>query len=133
MLEGVNVEDPEWEISYKMPEDMKDTEWEDRLQWIKDLKVGNKIALGFVGMYNTHYSITYVSEITANGYTKIRDKEWLFDSDGYYGDYLIAPITQDVLDHIEKEKLIDELRCLRFDYLRLDQLRKIKAIVDDRT
>ena len=103
--------------------------------WLAGLKVGDKVAVEkFVPLkfqIKTIERISKKQEITVSG-------EWNKYINGVYGQFSkILPITQNIIDKIEYDKLLYEFRFVSIEYrdfslMTLDQLTMIKEMLPDK-
>lgn len=96
-----------------MPEDF---------EWLKTLKVGDEVAVDNSDHWHkNHFSICKVVKITPAGRIKLSDGSQYQPSGrkigggGYTHSYPLKKITPEILDIIERRKLMG---CLRFDELK---------------
>lgn len=108
---------------------------DDNQEWLDSLKEGDMVALRIFTYSNFKYRIAKITRITPTRIIKVDGYE--FNKNGKqrgrstwgYNIYL-EPITQDILDEVEKEKLFRRLNNIKFQELSLDKLRKISDVVD---
>ena len=101
-----------------------------QISWVKKLKVGDKVAF----KDSCYYEIVEIIDICDDGRVKINQyPNWVDASGNFLSDrYRIMPSTQDILDHMEKEEIVEKLykktnfRDVQLEDLR-DILKKVKA------
>ena len=106
------------------------TEADNRLQkqldWMRSLKIGDKVAHYHEGIYD----IKSIIEVSC-GYKRISHTCFTLDEEGKYSNHKIIPITQEILDHIEKENIVEKLtNKTKYNCLSLNQLRVMMKIVE---
>jgi hypothetical protein len=96
------------------------------IDWVNTLKVGDEVAY-FTG---STYLITKVMALSDTDGIQIEEYGYWLDHSGDFGSScFIAPITQLVLDEIEKENLVDQIaKETNFRKLSLDELREIRIL-----
>lgn len=107
---------------------------EDNEKFLASLKEGDSVAVEC----NRKYTITKITRITPTRIIKTEDGH-AFKS-GYmssattwgYGKRLV-PITQEVLDEIQRRKLEYQISQMKTNLLTLDQLERIAAILSEST
>lgn len=99
----------------------------DRMIWVSELKIGDEVAY----KDGSYYSITEVTEVAKNGCIRIaKYNNWVDVAGNYTQRAKIVPITQKILDYIEKEELVKRLRDnTRFGEVSLEGLRDIENII----
>jgi len=103
--------------------------------WLREVKVGDKIAVEY-GQYGTgNYRIDKVDKITPTGRIVIENRTYdpegqeMGKSNSYSRSYKLYPITQKVIDFIRTEKLLYEIKNTNWNTLNLEQLEAISKIL----
>jgi hypothetical protein len=110
------------------------SEFEDIL---KNIKVGDQVAQVYTSFgFGTTYTLRTVTKVTKTGQIEIDSRDEKFKprysswSNSSHSTTLI-PVTQDVLDNIEKYSLVSKLGKMKPSELNLDKLRRMTAILDE--
>jgi hypothetical protein len=96
-----------------------------QISWVKKLKVGDKVAF----KDSSYYEIVEIME-TCDDDGRVRISQypsWVDASGNFLSDrYRIMPITQEILDHMEKEEIVEKLyKKTNFRDVQLEDLRAI--------
>ena len=105
-------------------------------EWVKALKVEDKVVIN-VGRYgHKNYKMTTIVKVTPTGIIKTKCGR-TYNNDGWErgkrdawgGRTHLEPITQDIIDKIETDKLLYEIGKVKFNELPLEILREIVKAV----
>ena len=100
-------------------------------EWVKTLKVGDKVAYDRGSWYGRDYIIDEIIKITPTGIIKT-NKGQAFRPDGEVrgdGWFYLQPITEEILLFLEKSKLLLSLRHFKYEELPIEKLRQINKII----
>jgi hypothetical protein len=103
-------------------------------EWLDSLVQGDKVALRYNGWGSDGYSIREITRITPKRIIKVGVLE--YNSNGKQrglgtwdrGADLLQ-ITQEILNHIEKSRLVKEISNTKFSELSLEKLREITELL----
>jgi len=104
------------------------------VDWLKSLKPGDKVC--YIRRRDTVYTIDKVKKMTPTGIVRLEsglstDKEGYHKSSNAWGcSFTIRPITQNVLDEIDRHKAINRLREFNLHSLSKEQLERIVEIIE---
>lgn len=112
------------------------TEKIDRKQWLEQLKEGDSVAIK-TGSYGRRYyvirkitRITPTRRITLDDGSKFNNNGIEMGNKGRWNpSETIEPITQEILDSIQREKLLYQISNTKFQSFSLDSLKKIAEII----
>jgi hypothetical protein len=106
----------------------------ERQEWLDSLKEGDKVALRHNGYSTDSYLIREITRITPKRIIKVGNIE--YNNKGqqrgrgtWDRGVDIVPITQDILNRIEKSRLVSEISDINFKTVPLEKLRKIAEIL----
>ena len=107
--------------------------WSDR-EWLKTLKVGDEVAYNNGNSFTgKNYVIDKIIKITPSGRIKTQTgKEFnntgeIRGSNGSW--FCLEPVTKEIVDFIERRRLVFKLREVKFEKLSAEQLRAVYEIV----
>jgi len=110
----------------------------DYKNWLDNLQVGDKVAVEHIYGGTTLYRIAHVERITptkqikvSGDETKLKDGAQVGNNNSWMHSYYLKPITKEVLEAIEREKLLARISKYNWRELGTEQLREIKKIVED--
>jgi hypothetical protein len=105
-----------------------------RQGWLKELKVGDKVAINCGSYGYADYRISTVEKITPTG--RIQANNTVFDHTGYtmgssYGGRdNLEPITDDILNFIKRKSLYYKLKNVEWNKLPLDKMEAVAKILE---
>lgn len=109
----------------------------DNNAWLKELKIGEEVAVSGYGYGGVDYEIHTVTRVTPTGRITLSN-EMVFNNDGsergathgYYHSQHLARVTDEIRDSIKKRNLLYEARRIKFGNLSTSQLARILEIVE---
>lgn len=103
--------------------------------FLDNLDVGDKIAVVYVNGSSERYEISKIIKKTPTGKLRVGcDPNYLFTNGSYKisdWDWItLEPITQEITDKLERNKLLRKIKYSDFSKLSLTQLKKIVNIME---
>jgi hypothetical protein len=104
--------------------------------WLKELKVGDEIAISYDKYGRSNYRIEKVEKISPTG--RITSDSTVYDSDGRemgkHGSWdvpeRLVPVTQEIRNGIRKRVLIAKLNNINLETIELEKLESIVKILE---
>ncbi|QST02416.1 hypothetical protein IMZ31_23485 (plasmid) [Pontibacillus sp. ALD_SL1] len=104
----------------------------ERQEWLDGLQEGDKVAIKSDSAFIARYRVAPIKRITPTRIIKVLGSQFTREGTEKGVEYRrssLVPITKEVLEHIEQERLIGKMRNLKFEELSLNQLRNLDRIL----